>query len=209
MEDACYLCRRTQVDLDRLNEEIRTRVYLSYFSNVRGQIDDERRRITFLQRLKDEESGDPHFRINAKQVFGDPKAYEKLMPWIDTLIEIARSTDRPLDEHKTMGELVEELLAEERRLATQLEQGLNQLRSGFASGGRPPLRLEPVSSVLSVDWNLEGFPARWKPSRPNDREPLAHAAGEARTAVEVPMHICSVCRQLLESSGRPAESRHA
>jgi len=88
MEDACYLCGRTQVDLDRLNEEIRTRVYLSYFSNARGQIDDERRTIAFLQRLKDEEGGYPHFRINARQVFGDPKAYEKLMPWIDTLVKI-------------------------------------------------------------------------------------------------------------------------
>ena len=98
MDDACYLCRRTQLDLDRLNEEIRTRVYLSYFSNLRGQIDEERRKITFLQRLKDEESGDPHFRINAKQVFGDPKAYEKLMPWIDTLIEVVHSRGGAVDD---------------------------------------------------------------------------------------------------------------
>jgi hypothetical protein len=195
MDDACYFCRRTQVDLDRMNEEIRTRVYLSYFSNVRGQIDEQRRRITFLQRLKDEEIGDPHFRINAKQVFGDPAAYEKLMPWIDTLIEISKSSGRPVDEKRTMGELVEELLSEERQLASQLEKGLNQLRNGFVSGGRQPLQLEPFSISLPVDWALDGVPA-WRPGQPKEREPLTRTDGASRTEVELSIHVCSLCRKL-------------
>jgi hypothetical protein len=200
MEDACFLCRRTQVDLDRLNEEIRTRVYLSYFSNGRAQVDDQRRRITFLQRLKDEESGDAHFRINAKQVFGDPKAYEKLMPWIDTLLEVVRATGRPVDEKKSMGELVEELLVEERHLAGELERGLDQLRAGFAVSGKQPLRLELVTYSFPVDWSLEGFPSRWIPSQPGDREPLAHSSPEGRPTVDIPVHLCTVCRKILESA---------
>jgi len=199
MDDACYLCRRTQVDLDRMNEEIRTRVYLSYFSNVRAQIDEQRRRINFLQRLKDEESGDAHFRIHAKQVFNDPKAYEKLMPWIDTLIEVVKGTGRPVDDQKTMGELVNELLGDERRAATQLEQSLNQLRGTFASGGKQPFQLEPVTYSFPVEWTLEGFSTRWKPGQPGEREPLAHAEGAHEAKVDVPVHLCSVCRKLLES----------
>jgi len=196
MVDSCFICRRTQVDLDRLNEEIRTRVYLSYFSNARGQIDDQRRRITFLQRLKDEESGDPHFRINAKQVFGDPKAYEKLMPWIDTLIEIVRTTGRSVDEHTTMGELVEELLAAERRTATELEQGLNQVRSGFAGGGRSPFSLEEVRISFPVDWTLEGTPFTWRSAQTNDREPLQRGVSGSRATVEFVAHLCTVCRRI-------------
>ncbi|HTT44742.1 MAG TPA: hypothetical protein VMH38_01840 [Thermoplasmata archaeon] len=200
MDDACYFCRRTQVDLDRMNEEIRTRVYLSYFSNLRAQIDDQHRRITFLQRLKDEESSDPHFRINAKQVFGDPKAYEKLMPWIDSLVEISRATGRSVDEKRTMGELVEEYLAEERRLAAELERGLERLRGGFTVGDKQPLRLESVTYSFPVEWSLEGFPARWKASQPGDREPLRHPPGQSRPTVDLPVHVCSVCRKILEST---------
>ena len=194
--DSCFICRRTQVDLDRLNEEVRTRVYLSYFSNARGQIDDQRRRITFLQRLKDEESGDPHFRINAKQVFGDPKAYEKLMPWIDQLIEVVRATGRSVDEHKTMGELVEDLLAGERHTATELEQGLNQVRSGFAGGGKSPFALEEVRITFPVDWSMEGSPIAWRSAQPSDREPLQRAAPGSKPSVEFSIHLCSVCRRL-------------
>jgi hypothetical protein len=197
MEDACYLCRRTQVDLDRLNEEIRTRVYLSYFTNTRGQIDDERRKISFLQRLKDEESGDPHFRINARQVFGDPKAYEKLMPWIDTLVEITRARDRPLDDRRTIGELVDELLQEERHLATTLEEGLNRLRTGFATGGKSPFVLEAVTYPFPVEWSVKEFPVGWRSGSPGDREPLQRPSDGSKPAVEVPIHLCSVCRRLL------------
>jgi len=197
MDDACFLCRRTQLDLDRLNEEIRTRVYLSYFSNARSQIDEQRRKITFLQRLKDEESGDPHFRINAKQVFGDPKAYEKLMPWIDALIEIARASTRPMDEKHTMGELVDELLQDERHLANRLEQGLNQIRAGFATGGKSPLFLEAVTLTLPVDWSLEGLPVSWHPGTPGDREPMHSGSAGSKSTVEVPIHLCSVCRKLV------------
>jgi hypothetical protein len=196
MVDACYVCRRTQADLNHLNEEIRTRVYLSYFSNARTQLDDVRRRITFLQRLKDEESGDPHFRINAKQVFGDPKAYEKLMPWIDNLIEIARASSITADDRRSIGDLVEVLLEETRDAATKMEQGLNQIRSGFATGGTAPLSLEPVTRELPVDWSLDGSPFAWHGSQTSDREPLRRAPNAPRSSVEVHVHICTLCRVL-------------
>lgn len=196
MVESCFLCRRTQSDLDHLNEEIRARVYLSYFSSARGQIDEQQRQHTFLQRLKDEESGDAHFRINAKQVFGDPKAYEKLMPWIDTLIDIARTTPLPPDDGRTIAQLVEDLLREQHRAATQMEQALGQLRSGFATGSRSPLTLEVVRLTFPVDWNVDGLPFTWKSSPASDREPLHHDPGEGRTSVEVPVSLCSVCRKL-------------
>ena len=197
MDDSCYICRRTQVDLDRLNEEIRTRVYLSYFSNARGQIDEQRRKITFLQRLRDEESGDPHFRITAKQVFGDPAAYKKLMPWIDTLMEIAHASPKITVETKTMGELVEELLAEERRITSKLEEGLNQIRGGFATGGRSPLSLNTVSYFLPVDWTVDTYPIRWQVAQGGGREPLRQQPGESKAAVEVQLHICTICQKLV------------
>ncbi len=196
MEDACYLCRRTQVDLDRLNEEIRTRVYLSYFTNVRGQIDAERRKIVFLQRLKDEEGGDPHFRISAKQVFGDPKAYEKLMPWIETLIEIASAAGPPKDEGRTIGEAVNELLQEEHRRASKLEEGLEQVRSAFAPGGRSPFYLETVTVTFPVEWVLSGNQLSWHPSQPGEHEPLLRPSEGSKLGVEVPIHLCTVCRKL-------------
>ena len=197
MVDACYVCRRTQADLDHLNEEIRTRVYLSYFSNIRAQLDERQRQIRFLQRLKDEESSDPHFRIGAAQVFGDPQAYEKLMPWIDTLLEIARGAGKPTDAHGTMGELVEKLLAEGRAAAARLEESLNRVRAGFATGGGSPLSLESVTQALPVAWpaDLEGI--EWLAGRVGDREPLRRSPGEAPPAVEVPLHLCSACRALL------------
>jgi len=200
MDDSCYICRRTQVDLDRINEEIRTRVYLSYFSNARGQIDEQRRKITFLQRLKDEESGDPHFRINANQVFGDPMAYKKLMPWIDTLMEIANAGGRRTDDARTMGELVEELLVEERRITSKLEEGLNQIRGGFATGGKLPLTLEAVSHPLPVEWSVEGFPIKWHASQASDHEPLRKEPGGPRSVVDVQIHLCTLCRKIV---GKP------
>ncbi|MGP8159463.1 MAG: hypothetical protein ACLPWO_07670 [Thermoplasmata archaeon] len=196
MDDACYLCRRTQVDLDRLNEEIRTRVYLSYFSNARSQIDEQRRKITFLQRLKDEESGDPHFRINAKQVFGDPMAYKKLMPWIDTLMEIAHAEQKSVGETKSIGELVEELLTEERRLTSKLEEGLNQVRGGFATGGKSPLSLDTVSHFLPVDWSVDAYSLKWQTGPGGDREPLRRQPGDSKPTVEVQLHICTICQKL-------------
>lgn len=196
MTDSCYVCRRTQADLDRLNEEVRAKVYLSYFSNARNEIDEQQRRYTFLERLKDEEGGDPHFRINAKQVFGDPKAYEKLMPWVDTLMGIARATDLRLDEERTIGELVDALLTEERRLAAAMEHGLNQLRAGFSREGRSPLTLEPVTYSFPVDWSVEGFPFSWRGSQANEREPLLRQPGESKAMVELPLHLCSVCRKV-------------
>jgi len=201
MVDSCYICRRTLVDLDRLNEEVRTRVYLSYFSNARNQIDDQRRKIAFLQRLKDEESGDPHFRINAKQVFGDPKAYEKLMPWIDTLIQISRDSGQPVPEQQTMAEFVQELLTTEHRAGLQMEEGLDRLRSGFAPGGKLPFALDEVRLTVPVDWTLDGYPSfRWRAGQANDREPLRRTPGETSAQVEVTLHLCTTCRRL--TSGR-------
>ena len=200
MEDSCYLCRRTQVDLDRLNEEIRTRVYLSYFTNARNQIDEQRRKITFLQRLKDEESGDPHFRIGAKQVFGDPGAYKKLMPWIDTLMEIATANGKVTVDRQTMGELVEELLAEERRVSPKLESGLDVIRTGFATGGRSPLSLETVTFTFPVEWSVGDSPFAWRSGSAREREPMQRSTGDSKNAVEVQLHICSACRRLM---GRP------
>jgi hypothetical protein len=196
MEDACYICHRTQTDLDRFNEEIRTRVYLAYFANTRSQVDDQRRKISFLQRLKDEESGDPHFRINAAQVFGDPPAYEKLMPWIDRLIEIVRARGGPVDEKCTIGELVDHLLLDEKHLAAQLEEGLDQLRTRFATSGKVPVSLTEYTLPIPVEWSVEGSVSKWHASQPSDTEPLRHVPGEARSVVDVKVHLCSVCRQL-------------
>lgn len=197
MVDSCYICRRTQTDLDHLNEEIRTRVYLSYFSNARSQIDQQQRRIVFLQRLRDEESGDPHFRINAKQVFGDPPAYKKLMPWIDTLIEIANSDESPVPESATIGGLVEQLLNAERLSIAKREQGLNEIRTAFAAGGKPPLTLESVTATFPVEWDLSELPFTWRASSASDRELLHPSLGESKATVEVPIFLCSVCRKLL------------
>ena len=196
MEDACYICHRTRTDVDRLNEEIRTRVYLEYFTNTRNQIDHERRRIVFLQRLKDEESSDPHFRINAGQVFGDPPAYEKLMPWIDRLIEIARARGGMALEKLTIGELVEHLLVEEKHLATALEQGLEEVRTRFADSGRLPVSLDEVKLLVPVEWSMANAPAHWQASQPGDVEPLRSVPGEPRSRVEVTVHLCSICRKL-------------
>jgi hypothetical protein len=197
MVDACYVCRRTQVDLDRLNEEIRTRAYLSYFSNVRGQIDEQRRRLTFLQRLKDEESGDPHFRIGAAQVFADPGAYQKLMPWVDTLIEIARPPGSSGEVTGTIGETVDRLLSDQRGLTTRMEEGLNHLRGEFAGGGHSPLLLETFVRPFPVEWSVQGHGVVWHSAVAGEREPLRAAAGGANTTVDVTLHLCSVCRQLL------------
>lgn len=199
MEDACYICHRTRTDVDRLNEEVRTRVYLEYFANTRSQLDQQRRRIVFLQRLKDEESADPHFRINAGQVFGDPPAYEKLMPWIDRLIEIARSQGSTIDEKRTIGELVDYLLVEEKHHAAALEQGLDQLRTRFAATGKPPVTLDEVKLLVPVDWSMEGSTAQWQAHQPNEVEPLQSVPGDARPSVEMTIHICSICRKLTQT----------
>jgi hypothetical protein len=197
MDDACYICRRTQTDLDRLNEEIRARVYLAYFSNSRGQIDEQRRKITFLQRLKDEESADPHFRISASQVFGDPMAYKKLMPWIDTLMEIASPGGKRAEVQGTIGELVDALLAQERRGIAKMEEGLNHIRGGFATGGKSPLTLLPVTRSFPVEWTVDGQLVSWHAGSANDREPLQRPPGESGSTVEVHLHLCSVCQTLV------------
>jgi hypothetical protein len=200
MVDSCYICRRTQVDLDRLNEEARTRAYLSYFSNARSQIDDQSRKIHFLQRLQDEESADPHFRINAQQVFGDPEAYRKLMPWIQTLMEIAHTgTNRP-EASLTIGQLVVELLERERHATAQMEQGLMELRGGFAAGGKSPLSLEVVTYTFPVGWTIEGSPFTWHASQPSDREPLRRDSPTSPAVVEIPIHLCSICRKVTGSA---------
>jgi hypothetical protein len=201
MVDSCYICRRTQADLDRLNEEIRAKVYLSYFSNARNQIDEQQTRFIFLQRLKDEEGADPHFQINAKQVFGDPTAYEKLMPWVGALMEISGAAELRSDDTRTIGGLVEGLLAEEHRRSARMEQGLNQLRSRFAAGGRSPFSLETVTHAFPVDWSVDGYPFTWKPAQPGDREPLRQPSRESKATVEVELHICSVCRKLTSGPG--------
>jgi len=200
MVDSCYVCRRTQVDLDHLNEEIRARTYLSYFSNARAQIDDQRRKISFLQRLQDEESADPHFRINARQVFGDPMAYKKLMPWIDTLIEIAVPRERSTDDPRTIGELVRELLAEQRHLISSMEQGLNEIRVGFATGGKSPFSLEAVTQSFPVEWSIAASPFVWQPGQASDREPLHRPTGASKATVEVPIHLCTFCLRMF---GKP------
>jgi hypothetical protein len=197
MEDSCYLCRRTQVDLDRLNEEIRTRVYLRYFSNARSQIDEQRRRSMFLQRLRDEESGNPHFRINAHQVFGDPEAYQKLMPWIGTLLEIASSGGRRIDERLTIGELVAQLAAEEHEAASRMDEGLNRIREGFPTDRRTPLGLEPVTLELPADWSVAGLPFRWRAASVQDREPMSQPPGGDPPTVEVTVQLCTACRALM------------
>lgn len=184
------------MDLERLNEEVRTRVYLSYFSNARTRIDEQHRRIVFLQRLKDEEGGDPHFRINAKQVFGDPKAYEKLMPWIETLMEIAKGREGVTDDRRTIGELVEELLEDERHRIAKLEHGLNQIRAGFAATGNSPLSLEAFTIAFPVEWSADGKSFPWHETQGHDREPLRQDPGESKPRVEVTILLCSVCRQL-------------
>ncbi|HYB79397.1 MAG TPA: hypothetical protein VEG66_06545 [Thermoplasmata archaeon] len=199
MEDACYICHRTRTDVDRLNEEIRTRVYLEYFTNTRNQVDHERRRIVFLQRLKDEESSDPHFRINAGQVFGDPPAYEKLMPWIDRLIEIAHARGGTAVEKRTIGELVDHLLAEEKQIASALEQGLDQLRGRIATNGKLPISLDEVKLTVPAEWSMDGSPAKWQASQPSDIEPLHPIPGDSRSSVEVTVHLCTICRQLTKA----------
>jgi len=199
MVDSCYICGRTQVDLDRLNEEIRTRAYLSYFSNARSQIDDQSRKITFLQRLQDEESADPHFRINARQVFGDPEAYKKLMPWIETLMEIANARPKRPEDTRSIGELVDELLEQERHAASQMEQGLMELRGGFAQGGKSPLTLEEVTYSFPVEWTIAGSPFTWRASQPSDREPLQRDPSNSKATVDLPVHLCSICRKVARS----------
>jgi len=196
MADTCYLCRRTQVDLDRLNEEIRTRVYLSYFSNARAQIDEQRSRISFLQRLKDEESGDPHFRINARQVFADPPAYQKMMPWIETLIDLAKSG--PPAESTTIGMLVDQLLASEHEAILRMEEGLTKLRTGFPSGDRLPFALTRVTPSYPVHWSVDSHQFPWRPDRADAREPLLRTEGSDDASVEVELHLCTVCRKILE-----------
>ena len=197
MDEACYLCRRTQRDLDHLNEEVRARVYLAYFTHARGLIDEERRRITFLQRLKEDESGDPHFRIGAAQVFGDPGAYQKLMPWIDTLMEIAHGDGKGAEVRGTIGELVETLLADERRRASEMEEGLERLRGGFASGTMAPLRLQKVTRSFPVDWGSDGRPLLWRPAETDEREPLQSRPGAAARTVEMELQLCTVCQSFL------------
>ena len=185
------------MDLDRLNEEIRTRAYLSYFSNVRSQIDEQRRKINFLQRLKDEESGDAHFRINAAQVFADPMAYRKLMPWVETLMEIARPPGTSGEVTGSMGELVDRLLAEQRTVISRLEDGLNHIRGEFAAGGHSPLTLLTVVRAFPVEWSVEGHGIAWRPNTPNEHEPLRPSSGETKTAVDVTLHLCTACQRLL------------
>jgi hypothetical protein len=197
MEDACYFCRRTQVDLDRLNEETRTRVYLAYFTNARAQIDELRRKITFLQRLKEEEGGDPHFRINAKQVLSDPPAYKKMMPWIDTLVEVANSVELPKDDGRTMADLVGALLAVEHRTATNLEDAVNQLRNSFSSGERSPLTLQPLTVSVPVSWSVDRSAIHWRQSSSSDIEPI-HSSPEAPGHfVDLALHVCSLCRRMV------------
>ena len=173
-------------------------MYLSYFSNARSQIDEQRRKIAFLQRLHDEESGDAHFRINAQQVFGDPLAYKKLMPWIETLMEIVAASEKGRQSSGTMADLIKELLVEEHRTTTSMEEGLNHLREGFATGGKSPLSLVAIISAFPVDWTIVGFPFGWIASQANDREPLLRTAGQSKAMVEIPLHICSVCQRIVQ-----------
>ncbi|HKN07526.1 MAG TPA: hypothetical protein VJ021_08035 [Thermoplasmata archaeon] len=185
------------MDLDHLNEEVRTRAYLSYFSNARSQIEDQSRKINFLQRIQDEESGGLHFRINARQVFSDPEAYKKLMPWIETLMDIAKESAQQPDDPRTIGELVPELLARERHLTSQMEQGLIELRGGFATGGKSPLSLEAVTYAFPVEWTIAGSPITWHGSQPSDREPLRRDPEGSKTLIDIPIHLCSICRKII------------
>jgi len=200
MVDACYVCGRTQADLDRLNEEVRARVYLAYFSNARGLIDEQHRRITFLQRLKDEESGDAHFRIGAAQVFADPAAYKKLMPWIDALMEIDRGSVPRTEPSGTLGDLLERLLGRERARTAELEAALERIRTAFGSGTRSPFALEPWSRPFPVDWAVREVALPWHPSEPGEREPLASPTDSSKPTVEIRLHLCTVCRRLMAAT---------
>jgi hypothetical protein len=193
------------VDLDRMNEEIRTKVYLSYFSNARGQVDEQRRRSTFLKQLKDEEGFDPHFRIKAKQVFEDPQAYKKLMPWIDRLMEIASTLDVRPDENATIGEVVDKLLAEVRQATAKMDEGMNRLGGAFATGGKTPLSLEMVNLTFPVEWLSEGYPFKWRGSDASDREPLQRKPGSSKPTVDMQFHVCSVCRMMLDERRTKAQ----
>ena len=197
MVDSCYICRRTQADLDHLNEEVRTRVYLSYFSNARNQIEDQSRKINFLQRIRDEEGADPHFRINARQVFADPEAYKKLMPWVETLMEIVKEDEKRPGDSRTIGELVQDLLAQERHRTAQMEQGLMELRGGFATGAKSPLALEPVTCAFPVEWTIAGSPFAWRASPASDREPLRRDSDGSKALIDIPVHLCSICRKIV------------
>lgn len=201
MPDSCYLCKRTQADLDHLIEEIRTRRYLSYFSEARSQMDDQQRKFTFLQRLKDEEGSDPHFRINAKQVFGDPMAYKKLMPWIETLIEVVHSTGTPVDERQTIGELVDDLLVQERSIANRMEQALNQLRTAFTAGGTSPLTLDAVTLAFPVTWSVEGLPFTWEPAAAKNPRSPPGPPGASKPFVEISVYLCTICQRIVERTG--------
>jgi len=123
-------------------------------------------------------------------------AYKKLMPWIDTLMEIARPGGKAAEVQGTIGELVEALLAEERAATSRMEVGLNQIRDGFATGGRSPLSLQTVVHPLPVEWSVDGHPFVWRASSANDREPLRRDPGAPKSTVDVPLHICTVCQML-------------
>lgn len=203
MVDSCYFCRRTQSDLDRLNEEVRAKVYLSYFTNLRGQIDDEQRKIAFLQRLKDEEGGDPHFRIGAPQVFGDPGAYKKLMPWVDTLMEIAGAGAPRGELRGTIGELVETLLAQGHVRATELEAAMERMRAAFTSGTHSPLSLHEMTHTFPVEWPVGHVSSTWRSAQPGETEPLRREPGTPGALVDIRLHVCSICRKLTEPNRGP------
>ena len=208
MDDACYLCRRTQSDLDRLNEELRTHAYLAYFSRARSALDDQRRRLNLLQRLKDEESGDAHFRIPAAQVFGDPPAYEKLMPWIAKLIEIAGSPTTSADLSGTMGDLIDRLLVRERSATVHLEEALNRLRSAIPPASGVPIRLETIGIGLPVPWAVDPSIAPPGPEADGSAGPLRPETGGGRTLIDLPVHLCTVCRELLGPGPTKGAVRH-
>lgn len=200
MEDSCYICRRTRSELDRLNEETRTRVYLQYFTNAHGLLDELNRRTTFLQRLKDEEGGDAHLRINAHQVFADPQAYEKMMPWIGRVMEIAHDSPLVKDSSKSIGELLGGLLAEGHNHARAVEEALDQVRAAFAPGQHAPLALEAVSVVVTAPWVLGEDAYVWRTTEKSGAEPLRRVAGRPRPELPMPIFLCTICRAITKFS---------
>jgi hypothetical protein len=195
MPEACYLCRRTQADLDRLNEEIRSRVYLSYFSNARSQLEELQRKIAFLQRLQDEAGTDPHLRLGATLVLGDQASYQKLLPWLGTLAEIVRSHAPPVALEGSVGELAERLLQEVRTLATGVERSLEEVRTAFSPGSGSPLGLKTVGRAFPVRWARELREFVWRPTLAGDQDPLQRRPDTV--TVEVPVLVCTVCAKLL------------
>ncbi len=203
MADSCYLCRRTQAELDRLNEETRARVYLSYFSNARAQLDDVLQRIGLLERLADEEGGGPYFRQAAGTVFAALDSEANTLPWLRALRNLV--PPGALDPTGTIEDLVAALIAEHRQRAAALERILADLRSTLASPRKGPLVLEPTNLPVPIDGAGEPGSLVWSSAGGAGPEPLHRSSDGTRARVDLPVHLCTVCRILVDRPTSPRE----